>query len=131
MTDLPTTLLHHLGYGAPHYDWLLARDDDGPLLTFRVDRPTADWLDAGRLELTPLGEHRRVYLTYEGPVSGGRGTVSRVDHGIHRPGIWAPNRIVTSVFWQDATLKMELFRQSDALWLADVEAGASAEENPL
>src|SRR5438105_1964279 len=28
-----------------------------------------------------LGEHRLAYLDYEGPVSGGRGTVKRVDSG--------------------------------------------------
>lgn len=30
---------------------------------------------------TPLGPHRRAYLTFEGEVSHGRGTVSRVDEG--------------------------------------------------
>lgn len=53
---------------------------DGPLLTFRVgeriDRPEARSFRAQR-----LGEHRAAYLTYEGPVSGGRGRVTRVAAG--------------------------------------------------
>ena len=40
-----------------------------------------------------LDDHRVMYLDYEGPVSGGRGTVSRWDHGDYsgltvRPGIF-------------------------------------------
>lgn len=31
-----------------------------------------------------LADHRREYLTYEGPISGGRGTVSRWDEGTFR-----------------------------------------------
>jgi hypothetical protein len=33
------------------------------------------------LEAEPLPDHRVAYLDYEGPVSGGRGEVSRWDHG--------------------------------------------------
>lgn len=123
MPDLPTTLLHHLGHGPPHYDWLLASDDDGPLLTFRVDRPAADWLDARRLDLTPLGEHRRAYLTYEGPVSGGRGTVTRVDEGTHRPEALAEDRIVTAVAWRSVDLRINLTRESPERWIALIEPG--------
>jgi hypothetical protein len=48
-------------------------------------------LRAWRLEVLPapeqeiaaeaIADHRRLYLDYEGPVSGGRGSVSRWDHG--------------------------------------------------
>lgn len=37
---------------------------------------------AGRvIRAEPLGDHRMVYLDYEGPVSGERGTVARWDSG--------------------------------------------------
>ncbi len=31
-----------------------------------------------------IGDHRKAYLTYEGPLSGNRGTVRRVDEGSFR-----------------------------------------------
>lgn len=34
--------------------------------------------------LTPLAEHRRAYLEYEGPVSGNRGAVRRVAGGSYK-----------------------------------------------
>ena len=118
MPSLPTALLRHVDHGPLHYDWLLAIDDAGPLLTFRVDRPAADWLDAGRLKLIPLGPHRRCYLDYEGPISGDRGSVTRADSGTHRPDLWTDDHIVTTVAWQALTLRMELTRQSPERWLA-------------
>ena len=33
--------------------------------------------------LTYLADHRREYLEYEGPVSGGRGNVTRIHQGHH------------------------------------------------
>lgn len=123
MRELPTTLLHHLGYGPPHYDWLLAFDNTGPLLTFRIDRPTADWLDAGKLDLVPLGDHRRAYLAYEGPISGNRGTVTRIDQGTHRPETHTADRIVTTVAWTDLTLRAELNREAPDRWTARIMRG--------
>jgi hypothetical protein len=39
-------------------------------------------LEAGvAVRAEPAGDHRLLYLDYEGPVSGGRGTVARVDGG--------------------------------------------------
>ena len=70
-------VLHHVGHGSPHFDWMLERDADGPLTTFRVRA----WPVAGRQALTPLADHRRAYLDYEGEVSGGRGSVRRVEAG--------------------------------------------------
>ena len=32
-----------------------------------------------------LSDHRLAYLTYEGPISGGRGSVERVDSGTYEP----------------------------------------------
>lgn len=76
----PTTLLRHeLPNGTHHFDWLLARDDDGPLLTFRTDRDISRDNDPFDAERIP--DHRRAYLAYEGPVSGGRGRVVRVASG--------------------------------------------------
>ena len=61
-----------------HWDLLLEIDDTSPLLAWRIlDDPGAG--TSWRAE--PLADHRRVYLEYEGPVNGDRGTVSRWDAG--------------------------------------------------
>jgi len=76
----PTVLLRHdLPDGSHHFDWLLAQDGDGPLLTFRLDRDIS--LDTEAFEAERLADHRRVYLAYEGEISGGRGSVARVVQG--------------------------------------------------
>ena len=75
-------VLHHVGHGPPHFDLMLERDGGGLLRTFRV----AAWPVSSRRELTPLADHRRAYLDYEGAVGGGRGTVRRVEAGTHLGG---------------------------------------------
>ena len=69
-------VLHHTGHGEPHFDLLIGRFD-APLITLRL--PT--WPVRGRLSLTRLPDHRPIYLDYEGPVSGNRGEVKRVEAG--------------------------------------------------
>ena len=69
-------VLHHTGHGEPHYD-LMIGPADGPLVTFRLPA----WPVASRVTIEPLPDHRAHYLTYEGPVSGGRGEVRRVEAG--------------------------------------------------
>jgi hypothetical protein len=76
-------LLHELPDGSRHVDWMIAQDPRGrdPLVTFRVQQ-RVDELHAGqRLEAVRIADHRPAYLTYEGPVSGKRGTVSRLARG--------------------------------------------------
>lgn len=70
-------VLHHTGVAEPHYDFMLAIDDAGPLLTWRLSR----WPPGEDDRATPIASHRRVYLEYEGPVSGQRGVVKRVAAG--------------------------------------------------
>lgn len=95
--DRPTVLLRHeLPDGTSHVDWMIAPDDmDGRelLVTFRV-AGRVDELTAGeRLAARRIGDHRRAYLTFEGPVSDGRGTVRRLAGGVvvswqRLPGRW-------------------------------------------
>jgi hypothetical protein len=74
-------ILLHAGYGDDHYDLLLQLPSGGALATWRLPGDPAD-LAAGRsLPATKLPDHRAAYLTYEGPVSGRRGTVRRTDKG--------------------------------------------------
>jgi hypothetical protein len=81
-------VLHHAAAGgagsaegadAPHYDFLFDTTDTSSLVTFRLpDWPLAPGSTHRALKLR---EHRRIYLTYEGQISGDRGHVSRVAEG--------------------------------------------------
>ena len=67
------------GYERPsHWDLMWEEDDESPLTTFAVYGEPAI---GGRLTAEKLAPHRREYLSYEGQVSGGRGTVSRLHVG--------------------------------------------------
>jgi hypothetical protein len=77
-------LLEHTTGNDRHWDLML--DTGERLATWRLlEDPhllagpaVLDGLRARR-----IGDHRRAYLDYEGPVSGNRGTVARVDRGTY------------------------------------------------
>ncbi len=72
-------ILHHVVAGGEHWDLML--EHGGVLLTWQLAREP---LDAASLPIPAkrIADHRSAYLEYEGPISGGRGQVVRVDHGI-------------------------------------------------
>lgn len=76
--QLRYVVLRHTGYGQAHFDLMIEPSAGAAkLLTWRVPQ----WpLEDGAV-IAPLGEHRRDYLEYEGPVSGGRGVVKRAAGG--------------------------------------------------
>jgi hypothetical protein len=71
-------LRHDTADGGSHFDWMIQRGDS--LIAFRVH----ERIDRGctTFEATPLPDHREEYLRYEGPVSGGRGLVTRIAEGV-------------------------------------------------
>ncbi len=75
-------VLRHLtpsGYPRPdHWDLLLEQPQG--LWTWALPIPP----EQGTAQAERLPDHRAVYLEYEGPISGGRGTVSRWDQGHYR-----------------------------------------------
>ena len=100
MRTVRTVVLRHERPGGGHYDWLLERPTpagDGALATWRLRVGPGDWPTARRLWLRPLGDHRRAYLHREGPLSGGRGWVRRVDAGWAVVRLWTPGRIVVDL----------------------------------
>ena len=60
-----------------HWDFMIESDDD-TLLTWRLARPPGGGTPVAA---TALPNHRKMYLDYEGEVSGGRGYVRRWDRG--------------------------------------------------
>lgn len=88
-------LLHSLPDGSQHVDWMIAQDRHGrrKLVTFRLDARLDALAGGQRIEATRLADHRPRYLEYEGPLGGGRGTVTRVAAGRvieldRKPGAW-------------------------------------------
>lgn len=81
---MPDTVVleHTLADGTSHFDWLIERaPGEARLLTFRLPvDPSAAPLGLS-IEADLLPDHRRLYLSYEGPISGDRGVVRRVAQG--------------------------------------------------
>jgi hypothetical protein len=70
-------VLRHEGVARPHFDVMWESRPGSRLVTIRTDQwPMPDPMRFERLE-----DHRREYLDYEGPVSGGRGHVRRIASG--------------------------------------------------
>lgn len=64
--------------GKPSH-WDLMLEDGGALLTWSCEELPV--VGGASVAATRLGDHRLAYLEYEGPVSGDRGEVRRVDGG--------------------------------------------------
>ncbi|MCS7236881.1 MAG: hypothetical protein NZ899_01270 [Thermoguttaceae bacterium] len=69
-------ILEHTTAGGVHWDFML---EDGPALrTWSLEQPPEPGRPISAHQLPP---HRLVYLEYEGPISGGRGSVRAWDKG--------------------------------------------------
>jgi hypothetical protein len=75
-------ILHHTGYSDEHWDLMLESGD--VLLTWRLDRDPTDPATAYPIAAERIGDHRKLYLDYEGSLSGNRGQVRRIDGGALR-----------------------------------------------
>ncbi|MFB3893913.1 MAG: hypothetical protein ACE15C_18030 [Phycisphaerae bacterium] len=79
-------ILLHTGHGPAHYDLMI---ENGPALATWQFAANPLGLVGGYAEAPAVNElagrrlpdHRLAYLDYEGPVSGGRGEVKRVERG--------------------------------------------------
>lgn len=75
-------LLEHRWNGV-HWDLML--ETGGSLRTWAIDAPIETGVE---LPARALPDHRSIYLDYEGPISGDRGTVRRVDSGSYEAIDW-------------------------------------------
>jgi len=71
----------HTGHGRKHYDLMLSHAE--ALATWQLPASPAELAPGEDLPAARLADHRRAYLTYEGPVRGGRGAVRRIDEGTY------------------------------------------------
>ncbi len=75
-----------------HWDFLL--EHQSVLLTWRLSAPPEE---GTILDAEQSFDHRLFYLDHEGPVSGGRGSVTRWDGGTFDWETHEPNRVVVSL----------------------------------
>ncbi len=70
--------------------WDLMIQDGDHLATWRLE---SDLFQTHEQSAERLDSHRLDYLTYEGPISGNRGSVRQVDQGEFRIQLWSENEI--------------------------------------
>ncbi len=72
-------VLHHTGVETPHFDLLIQWAEVSLLYAWRVVAEPKGWERDVAAER--MADHRAIYMTYEGAISGGRGEVKRVAAG--------------------------------------------------
>ncbi len=118
-------------------DWMIAQDSRGhePLVTFRVGSRVDELAEGERLEAEQAPEHRPAYLTYQGPLSDDRGTVTRIARGVVVSSDAAPDLWQLEVHW-DAPgggvrpQRLRLWRGPRGIWIVEAvpaQAGATPE----
>lgn len=99
-----------LEHDHPHLHWDFMLEVGATLRTWRLDRiPDQD----GVMPAEQLPDHRLAYLDYEGPVSGNRGTVRRLDRGDFRVLEDQAARLVVQLDGQRLRGEAELQRAAD------------------
>ncbi len=126
--DMARTVLleHRLPSGERHFDWLIERplEPDALLVSFRVG-VRVDCVGetaTGRepLEAVRMKDHRRLYLEYEGELTGGRGDVSRVGEGEVLRFEERGERVRVEVRWRGGgAAAWEIRRVDGELWRAE------------
>ncbi len=97
------------GARSSHYDLML--EGDGTLRTWALDSlPTGD----AEIAAEALPDHRIAYLDYEGPVSGNRGRVERIERGTYRAVEEGGLRVVIELADEAGTRKRLVLRREDA-----------------
>jgi hypothetical protein len=103
-------LLEHQWNGV-HWDLML--EDGDVLQTWALDANVVRGVD---VPARSLSAHRRVYLEYEGEVSGGRGSVRRIDEGTY-----------AIIEWTNASVRVVFF---GAQLVGEAELRKVVEEGP-
>ncbi len=126
-----------------HLDLMLSSiDDDHPLATDTNAKLLWTWevplellnqfTSEEPLPLRQLADHRLAYLTYEGPLSGNRGSVQQIDagtytlEGIHpqfsQQAVDHPTPIRLNVFGKKLRGNFEIFYRQNQWWLQQIFA---------
>jgi hypothetical protein len=104
-----------LTHDHPFLHWDLLLEQDGALRTWRLAQPPEG---DGPIDAEELADHRLAYLDYEGPVSGGRGTVARWDVGTYETIELTAERVVVRLAGEKSRGAAELRRASEpSTWI--------------
>ena len=111
-----------------HWDFML--EHEGVLLCWQLNQLPAAWTKLLGLESTTegnsvpviqLANHHLAYLDYEGPVSGNRGSVVRVDRGLFHYVQRTEHSLLLHVLGTLLTGKVSLIRHSEG-WMLSLES---------
>jgi hypothetical protein len=111
-----------LEHDHPHLHWDFMLAAGGVLRTWRLDAPPAP----GHLgTATRLSDHRLAYLDYEGPVSGGRGTVRRWERGTFDWLVDDPDRVAVRLEGERlrGVARLERWSGDEWAWAFEGESG--------
>ena len=114
---MPRFVILEHDHPVPHLDIMIERD--GKLHTWRGP---IELQSGAPFSAEALGDHRLDYLDYEGPVSGGRGSVVRRDAGAFEWVIDAPDRVIVALAGRRYRGRLELQRAAAnwrGLWICD------------
>ncbi len=89
---MPRFVVLEHAWNAVHWDFMLEHGE--VLRTWAIDAPIAPERD---LPARALGDHRKLYLEFEGELSGGRGRVRRLDAGTFRALTWSADHVSVEV----------------------------------
>jgi hypothetical protein len=89
---MPRFVLLEHNWNGVHWDFMLEAGE--VLRTWAIDAPIVSGRD---LPARALGDHRMIYLDYEGPIAGDRGHVRRIDAGTFRALVWLKDHVRVEV----------------------------------
>ncbi len=100
-------LLEHQTDAGVHWDLMIETPGRERLATWRLARNPIAQPDQA-IAAEPIGDHRRMYLDYEGDLSGDRGRVARVDGGESQVVEQSANRLVVKLDGRELRGRFEL-----------------------
>lgn len=102
-TSLRYVILRHENIDAPHFDLMFETTPGAALATWRSDV----WPITQTTALVHLADHRREYLSYEGPLTGDRGNVRRIEAGSFARAEYSAERLTFELAGADIARRFE------------------------
>jgi hypothetical protein len=101
-------ILKHETAGGEHFDFML--ESGGALKTWSLEEAP---VEGREIQAKALPDHRPAYLDYEGPVSGGRGSVARWDRGTYEVELQTDSELIVRLKGEKLTGKATLVQNRE------------------